>query len=91
MKDYIDIFSIYLAEEKKSSENTIESYLRDISQFATYCASSRVKDLAEVNTEFLHRYLEYLSVMGKSDSTKSRIVASIRCYTVVFCPRVLLL
>ena len=32
MKDYIDIFKVYLLDEKKSSGNTVESYIRDINQ-----------------------------------------------------------
>lgn len=80
MRDYSQVFRAYLLEEKKASGNTVESYMRDITQFASYCALSKVEDLVTVDTEFLHRYIEYLSVMGKSDATKSRIVASLRCY-----------
>lgn len=80
MKDYFEIFKLYLTEEKKASENTIESYLRDISQYVSYCTLSKVKDIALADTAFLHNYLEYLSVLGKSDATKSRIVASLRCF-----------
>lgn len=79
MKDYIDVFKSYLINVKKASVNTIESYLRDANQFATYCQSEK-NDIANTDKEFLNRYLEYLSVMGKSDTTKARIVASLRCY-----------
>jgi integrase/recombinase XerD len=80
MKDYIDIFKSYLLNEKKASSNTVESYLRDINQFSAYCAASKINDTAELNSESLQKYLEYLTVIGKSDATKSRIVASLRCY-----------
>lgn len=80
MKDYIDIFKSYLKDEKKASANTIESYLRDINQFSSYCTTSNINDTAKVDSSVLQKYLEYLSVIGKSDATKSRIVASLRSY-----------
>lgn len=80
MKDYIDIFKSYLLNEKKASNNTVESYLRDINQFSVYCTASNINDAANIDTSVLQKYLEYLSVIGKSDATKSRIVASLRCY-----------
>lgn len=80
MKDYFDLFKSYLTDEKKSSANTIESYLRDISQFSSYCSSVNLIDLSLVDTVFLNKYIDHLTIMGKSESTKSRIVASLRCY-----------
>ena len=80
MKDYIDIFKNYLSNERKASDNTIESYLRDINQFSLYCTTSKIMDAADVDSTVLQKYLEYLTVIGKSDATKSRIVASLRCY-----------
>ena len=80
MKDYIEIFKNYLTDFKKSSNNTIESYMRDISQFSSYCAGESVKDLSSVNKEFLQQYTEHLKGIGKSDATVSRIMASLRCY-----------
>ncbi|MBQ8532253.1 MAG: tyrosine recombinase [Clostridia bacterium] len=80
MKDYIEIFKNYLTDVKKASDNTVESYMRDISQFSSYCSSLNVADLAVVDTAFLERYSEHLRSVGKSDSTVSRIAASLRCY-----------
>ncbi len=80
MKDYIDIFKSFLLEEKKSSRNTVESYLRDINQLVLYCASKNILDMAKFSNEEFKAYLEYLSVIGKSEATKTRIIASVRCY-----------
>ena len=79
MKDYTDIFKTYLAEEKKASKNTLESYLRDLSQFDLYCTSEG-KAPQNADTEFLNKYLDYLSIHGKSDATCNRILATLRCY-----------
>ena len=80
MKDYIDLLRNYLEKEKKSSENTVESYIRDINQFITYCKSVNIDDLQKVDSNQLHNYIEYLSTSGKSEATKARILASLRCY-----------
>lgn len=80
MRDYTQIFESYLSDKKKASRNTVESYMRDVTRFSEYCASEDISDLSSVSSEFLNGYLDYLSVMGKSDATKSRIVASLRCY-----------
>ncbi len=80
MKDYISLFKTYLLEEKKSSFNTVESYIRDLSQFSTYCASFNVNDMALLDTDFINTYSDYLSTHGKSVATKNRIIASLRCY-----------
>jgi integrase/recombinase XerD len=80
MKDYIEIFKTYLLDEKKASANTVESYMRDINQFSLYCTTANLIDVSKADTSFLQKYMEYLSVIGKSDATKSRILASLRCY-----------
>ncbi len=80
MKDYMNNFRIYLSEVKKASDNTIESYMRDIHQFSDYCASASLKDTARADTAFLEKYTAHLRKIGKSESTVSRIIASLRCY-----------
>lgn len=80
MKNYIEIFKSYLVNDKRASRNTLESYLRDITQFSDYCTNSGISDIALVNSKQLQNYIEYLNILGKSDATKSRIVASLRCF-----------
>lgn len=80
MKDYLDVFKDYLINEKKSSKNTFESYIRDINQFVSYCDTIKIYDTTKLCNDEIKKYLEYLSAIGKSDATKSRITASLRCY-----------
>ena len=35
--DYLKGYEAYLTTEKKASENTLSSYLRDVRQFSEYC------------------------------------------------------
>lgn len=74
-----DKFKEYLLKVKKSSANTVESYLRDVNQYSAYCAASG-KSINSTDNAFLRGYLDYLTAMGKSEATKTRILASLRCY-----------
>lgn len=80
MQDFILSFENYLTNEKKCSKNTLESYLRDVGQFSTYCRINGLKNLSQVDTSVIERYFEYLKVLGKSDCTVTRVAASLRCY-----------
>ncbi|HHW46437.1 MAG TPA: tyrosine recombinase [Clostridiales bacterium] len=80
MKDYFVEFKVFLENEKKVSKNTLESYLRDISQFAQYAAENSLDDLAKADGQFINDYIKYLKVDGRSDSTISRITSALRCY-----------
>ena len=79
MTDYIAAYKSYLLNVKKSSSNTIESYIRDVQQFSEYC-SSKGKRVEEITSDDFHGYLDYLTALGKSEATKTRILASLRCF-----------
>ena len=80
MRDYLLDFENYLKTEKNSSKNTMQSYLRDISQFSAYCITFSINDLSSVNNAFVQRYFDYIKSTGKSEATITRAVASLRCY-----------
>ena len=78
--DCILDFKKFLEETKKCSKNTLDAYIRDISQFVSYCSSNGINDINRVNNASLRKYIAYLDTTGKSDATKTRIVASLHCY-----------
>lgn len=80
MKDYIEEFSRYLADVKKVSKNTYESYVRDITQFLSHAASAQLAAVSEIGSEFVADYIGGLTAQGRSGSTVTRVSASIRCY-----------
>lgn len=79
MSKLCEEFKEYLISVKKASSNTVESYMRDINQYLSYCASSN-KEPSSADVSVLQSYLDFLSVKGKSEATKTRILASLRCY-----------
>ena len=87
MKSSIESFKNYLIYDKKSSNNTVESYLRDVNQFALYCSSLSIVRPSKVETEVLSKYLNFLSLKGKSEATQMRILASIRCFFKFLCSK----
>lgn len=80
MQDLILGFEHYLKTEKKSSKNTLDSYLRDVGQFLSYCKINGIKKIIKVDVSVITKFYDYLSSMGKSKSTISRVSASLRCF-----------
>ena len=79
MNNFSNDFKLFLQNRKKSSENTVQSYLRDLNQFFSYCTAKKLS-IKSVNSSDINRFLEHLSAMGKSEATKTRVIAALRCY-----------
>ena len=77
MQEFIDEYREYLKEYKHSSLNTLDSYLRDITHFSHYLGT---KDFFDVTSETVEDYMGYLKEAGKSDSTITRNIASLRSF-----------
>ena len=75
----IEIFEKYLREEKKSSSNTLSSYLRDIRQFGAYLDLHTDTDIVSATEDELSEYINWLKGQGKSVATVSRCIASLKC------------
>ena len=76
----LDLFKTYLNNTKKCSKNTLDAYLRDVNKFILYCSQNSAKSIEKVNEDYIIKYIEYLTFLGKSDATKTRIVASLHSY-----------
>ena len=79
MDRQLKFFFEFLENEKKLSENTLQSYKRDIEQYRDYIQENRINYL-KVDGEDLQEYLKKLQEMGKKTSTISRNLASIRSF-----------
>lgn len=77
--NYVEEFRDFLITKKQSSENTVQSYLRDIKQYLSYCTNNSYNVLT-ADKKVLQRYLEHLNQIGKSEATCSRMLASVRCF-----------
>ena len=79
MEKQIKQFLDFLQNEKKLSNNTLQSYSRDINQYKDYVSQNHINYL-KVTNENINEYLKYLQDMGKKTSTTSRNLASIRSF-----------
>lgn len=79
MQQYLDAFRAFLVNEKHSSANTVSSYLRDLSQFFDYCDSEDLS-LCDITNDSITDYLQHLTDAGKSASTVSRALASMKSF-----------
>lgn len=76
----LELFKAYLQDTKKCSKNTLDAYLRDVNQFILYCSQNGAKSIEKVSKTYIVKYIDYLNFIGKSDATKTRIVASLHSY-----------
>ena len=74
-----EIFERYLREDKKSSPNTLSSYMRDIKQLGDYLETNYDTTILAATDEELGAYIDSLRAEGKSVATVSRSIASIKC------------
>ena len=79
MEKDITNFLNFIKEEKKLSDNTFQSYRRDISQFKKYIDENNI-DYKKVEQNDIEDYLTYLKGLDKKPSTVLRHLASIRLF-----------
>ena len=79
MEKQVNLFLEFLKNDKKSSNNTIQSYRRDIEQFETYVSEKKLNYI-KINKKDIEQYMKHLEEVGKKPSTISRSLASIRSF-----------
>lgn len=79
MEKQITLFLEFLQNDKKLSDNTLQSYKRDIMQYQAYVNLNNINYL-KVDEKKIKEYLQYLQEIGKKSSTVSRSLASIRSF-----------
>ena len=79
MEKQVKLFLDFLKDDKKLSDNTLQSYIRDIEQYEKYVSDNKINYL-KVTEETILEYMEYLREENKKESTISRSLASIRSF-----------
>ena len=79
MEKQINNFLEFIQNDKKASDNTLQSYRRDIEQYYRYVEINKI-NYVKVDSEQVSDYLEYMKGLGKKSSTISRSLASIRAF-----------
>lgn len=79
MEKQIKLFLEFIQKDKKLSNNTLQSYRRDIMQYYNYVENNKI-NYAKIDGEGIKEYLKHLGDAGKKSSTISRNLASIRSF-----------
>lgn len=74
----LEKYESYLLNDKKASDNTLSSYLRDIRQLRDYLESHTDESLETATSDELCEYTGWTKSQGKSVPTISRSIASIK-------------
>ena len=76
--DFLLAYENYLIDVKNASVNTLSSYLRDVRQLGEFLSEQGVSVYTAANEEHLESYISSLRSAGKSVSTVSRNIASLK-------------
>ena len=79
MDKQIASFLEFIENDKKLSDNTLQSYRRDVLQYKKYVEENKI-NYTKVKQEDIKTYLQYLQDINKKSSTISRNLASIRLF-----------
>lgn len=76
----VDFFMDYMRNTKNASDNTLQSYKRDLLAMAVYFGEQDINDVAKINATNINSYILYMEHQGKSAATISRSVSSIKTF-----------
>ena len=79
-KDDIADYGAYLAGERHASQNTISSYLRDVTQFSEYLSEHEDCTLRQATATRIQEYMSWMRGRGKSAASVTRFLASIKSF-----------
>ena len=75
----ISRYGAYLQGVKHASQNTVSSYLRDVTQFSQYLAE-RGFTLRQADSGMVRDYMDWMHRHGKSAASVTRFLASIKSF-----------
>ena len=75
-------FNAYLKIERSLSDNTVESYLRDVSKLENFFTKNSLKKISWENIEIenLQEFLSHIHDLGLSANSQSRIISSLKTF-----------
>lgn len=82
-KNWVEIsrrYRTYIRLEKRLADNTVESYMRDLSQFAHFVLLFYDAAPADVEVGMIERYMAWLYDHGREKTSQARILSGIRSF-----------
>ena len=78
MEQFIKEFITILRYEKNLSDNTTESYQRDINKLVEFLKKNSITDLDQVDSKIISQFFNIQRKEGLSSSTTARYMTSIK-------------
>jgi integrase/recombinase XerD len=74
-------FKAYLQLEKSLSENSVQAYLQDIEKLTQFILiGDKHKSPAEIELNYLESFVKWISELGMTPSSQSRIISGLRSF-----------
>lgn len=72
-------FKSYLRIERSLSNNTVDSYIRDISKLASFYKRKNISEL-NITSRQIKKFIEHINKLGISARSQSRIISGIKAF-----------
>lgn len=72
-------FKSYLRIERSLSNNTVDSYIRDISKLSEFYKRKNISEL-DITTKQIKKFIEHINKLGISARSQSRIISGIKAF-----------
>lgn len=80
-KNYIKEFRSHILFEKSLSENTFESYQRDVKKLISFLEMNESKSSpSKIKTEEIREFIQWIVEMGLSAKSQARIISSLKSF-----------
>lgn len=80
-KNYIKEFRSHILFEKSLSENTFESYQRDVKKLVSFLEMNESKSSpSKIKTEEIREFIHWIAEMGLSAKSQARIISSLKSF-----------
>ncbi len=80
MQEFVQEYLVNLKLELNRSDNTIQSYQKDIEKFTEFLEKHQIKDLSEVNIEIIAKFFEHQKKIGLKNSTSARYMSALKSF-----------
>jgi integrase/recombinase XerD len=74
-------FKAYLQLEKSLSDNSVQSYLRDVEHFTIFLQEkSLLKNPADITLKDLQQFTKWIGELGLADTSQARMISGLRAF-----------
>jgi len=80
LKQEIDLFLQYLAQEKRLSTHTVTNYRRDLAQLTLFCEQQNLTSWSEIKSKHIRLFIAQLHRQGLAGRSIQRALSAVRSF-----------